>query len=298
MDIREIQSKTVLVKSGIPGVDYVVNPYTGCQFACKYCYASFMGRFVDRKISEWGTYVYAKTNAPAILHEELARLSGKGAGKEIFFSSVTDPYQGVEGKYRLTRGCLDEVASSGFAGTVSILTKSPLVTRDMDVFRRLGRVMIGLTVTSTDDTISRYFETNAPPVTARLAALKRLRQEGIPTYAFVGPLLPHYVDRPDELERVFSALAETGTRELFVEHLNLAGYIRERLLTEMRGTDEAILSRFYASQTVEYRERLQELVRALVAKYGLRLITDTVIFHQEYRQRNPIGGVSNRQDPR
>src|SRR3989338_10259970 len=127
MDIQVIKAKSILILSKLPDADYVVNPYIGCRFGCTYCYASFMGRFVGKKVSDWGEYVYPKINAPELLKKELKKLKDKGRGQEIFFSSVTDPYQGLEAKYQLTRKCLEELADFGFEGTLSILTKSDLV---------------------------------------------------------------------------------------------------------------------------------------------------------------------------
>ena len=157
MDFREVQAKSILSPCGIPGIDYVINPYTGCRFGCTYCYASFMGRFLkDKSISDWGNYVYAKVNAPELLRKEIKRLKEKGVGKEIFLSSVTDPYQGVEAKYQLTRQCLEILGEYGFEGYVSILTKSDLVLRDIDLLKKLKHITVGLTITSTNDSISRY----------------------------------------------------------------------------------------------------------------------------------------------
>lgn len=287
MEFKEITVKTILVRCNIPGIDYVINPYIGCRFACKYCYASFMGRFVGKKVSDWGEYVYAKVNAPELLKKEIAKLKTKAAGKEIFLSSVTDPYQGVEAKYKLTRRCLEILADFGFEGVVSILTKSDLVTRDIDVFKKLKNVTVGLTVTSTDDMISRYFETYAPPVTKRIEALKTLNREGIQTYAFIGPLLPHFVAKPEELEKLFLELREVGTRDIFVEHLNLARYIRERLFAEMKGAEKGIIEKFYASQSKVYRQELDEIIRRLVKKYDMHLLLDMVIYHKEFQSRPP-----------
>lgn len=174
MDCREIEAKTILTRCRIPGIDFVINPYIGCRFACRYCYASFMGRFVGKQISDWGEYVYAKVNAPELLRKELPqKLVNKGKGKEIFLSSVTDPYQGLEAKYRLTRRCLEELMNFGYQGSVSILTKSDLVLRDINIFKKLENVSVGLTITSTEDGISRYFEKYAPAVSRRFAALKK-----------------------------------------------------------------------------------------------------------------------------
>jgi len=287
MDFRETQAKGILSKCGIPGIDYVINPYTGCRFGCTYCYASFMGRFIEGKgVKDWGEYVFAKTNAPELLKKELQTKfkKDKGKGIEIFLSSVTDPYQGVEAKYKITRQCLEAIADFGFEGYVSILTKSDLVTRDIDVFKRLKHVVVGMTVTSTDDSISKYFEKFAPKVSLRFKALKTLNEAGIGTYAFIGPLLPHYVADKSELEKVFKKLAEIGTKDIFVEHLNLSKYIRGRLVSEMGGAEPEIIQKFYDSQSEDYREALNEIVMELVKKYDMNLLKGEVIFHKEFQQ--------------
>ena len=284
LEIKEIEAKGILSKCGIPGIDFMVNPYIGCRFGCKYCYASFMGRFVGKKVADWGEYIYPKINAPQLLTKEIERkLPDKGKGKEIFFSSVTDPYQGLEVKYRLTRQCLEVLADWGFAGTLSILTKSNLVTRDIDILKRFRNAIVGLTVTSADDGISRYFEKYAPAVTDRFEALKKLNQAGIKTYAFIGPLLPHFVADETGLEKVFQKLVEAGTKDIYVEHLNLSGYIRGRLMDEMKGTDKDIVAKFYSSQSKAYREDLEKLVKKLVEKYKMNLLLDLVIFHREFQ---------------
>ena len=284
MDFKEVEAKTILTSCGIPGIDYVINPYIGCRFACKYCYASFMGRFVGKTIYDWGEYVYAKVNAPELLKKEIKKLRNKGAGKEIFFSSVTDPYQGEEGNYKLTRQCLEIIADNDYQGLISILTKSNLVVRDIDIFKRLKHVMVGLTVTSTDDDISRYFEKNAPAVSVRLKALKLLNDNGIKTYAFIGPLLPHFVAQTNELEKLIKSISETGTKDIFIEHLNLAKYIRNRLFEEMKNVDQKILKEFYDSQSKDYRQELEEKVRKLLKKYKMNLLKDMVIYHKEFQK--------------
>lgn len=285
MDFREIKAKTILTPCRIPGIDFVINPYIGCRFACKYCYASFMGRFVGKTVSDWGEYVYAKINAPDLLKKELLKkLKNKGVDKEVFLSSVTDPYQGLEVKYKLTRKCLKVLLDFGFAGILSILTKSDLVLRDLDLLKRFTNGFVGLTVTSTDDAISRYFEKYAPPISARLKALKILKENKIKTYAFLGPLLPHFVAQKEDLEKIFQKLVAVGTKDIFVEHLNLAPYIRERLLREMKGENKEIIKKFYLSQSKKYREELEKIIRVLVAKYKMNLLEDMVIFHKEFQK--------------
>ena len=284
LTFKEIQCKTALVKCNIPGIDYVINPYMGCRFGCAYCYASFMGRFIEGVTGkDWGNYVYAKTNIADVLEKELPKkLKNKGAGKEVFLSSVTDPYQGMEVKYKLTRQGLVKLADYGFEGTLSILTKSKLVTRDIDVLKRFKHPSVGLTVTSTDDKISRYFEKYAPNVNERFEALRELNSHGIKTYAFVGPLLPHFVANANELEKIFIKLKEIGTRDIFVEHLNLSRYIKERLFEEPDLDQKELTKKSYDSQSKEYRTELDKIVKALVKKYDMRLLLDIVIFHKEF----------------
>src|SRR5258708_3788971 len=108
-ELKRIQVKSILSPSNLEGnYDFSLNPYVGCSLGCAYCYASFTGRYVNKKVKDWGGYVFAKTNASQILSLELDKLENHGAGKSIWLSSVTDPYQGIELKYRLTRQCLQD----------------------------------------------------------------------------------------------------------------------------------------------------------------------------------------------
>lgn len=252
MEIKEIQSKSILTKSKLPDADYVINPYTGCRFGCVYCYASFMARYVGKQTEDWGKFVYVKVNAPELLKKEITKLKNKGKGLSILLSSVTDPYQGAEAKYELTRRCLQVLLSCGFEGTVSILTKSSMVTRDIDLLKQLTSVEVGLTITSTDDAISRFFEKYAPNVSQRFEALKELNDAGIHTYAFVGPLLPNYVNNVEVLDSVFKNIKDSGTTEIYVEHINLSKYIYDRLKKELPDLDKDVMEMFDKSRNKEY----------------------------------------------
>jgi DNA repair photolyase len=185
---REIQAKSVLSRSGIDGISYCINPYVGCAHGCTYCYASFMKRFTGHA-EPWGSFVDAKVNSPALLEKQLKKFRG---GK-IFVSSATDPYQPAESHFRLTRDCL--AALSDYPYQVTVLTKSPLVLRDIDVLQRLRNIRVGLTVTTDNDEIRRLFEPAAPSIKERVETLKALSGAGISTYAFIGPVLPMNPDR-------------------------------------------------------------------------------------------------------
>ena len=181
--IKEKKARSILSKSGISGIDYCINPYTGCSHGCKYCYATFMKRFTGHG-EAWGSFVDVKINAPEILQRQM-----KNAPRgNVMISSVTDPYQPVESQYKLTRQCLEVLSAYRFP--VSILTKSSLVLRDLDLIKRFKEIEVGITITTDDDKIRQIFEPNAPSIEARIHALKELSENGVKTYAFIGPLLP------------------------------------------------------------------------------------------------------------
>lgn len=190
MIIKEIQSKTILSASKI--YPYVINPYTGCQHNCSYCYAHFMKRFTGHR-EPWGEFVDIKVNAPDLLKREITR---KKAGR-VWVSGVCDPYQPLEGKYKLTRQCLEILVEHGWPVTVQ--TRSPLVLRDLDVLAKGKGFEVGLSVTTADDGIRKLFEPNAPPIQARIKALDDLHRAGIKTYAMIAPILPGAESLPELL---------------------------------------------------------------------------------------------------
>ena len=280
MRVIETEAKSIIVASKLPDADYVINPYTGCAFGCAYCYASFMGKYVGESIEAWGDYVYVKKNAVELARTEVASMRTNKGGSTLLLSSVTDPYQGVESKYRLTRGILEVLAEAQWPGTVGILTKSPLVTRDVDIIARLPRPSVGMTVTTTDDSISKWLEVRAPKASARLAALRRLSDEGIPVYAFVGPLLPHFRWQPDLLDHLFAEIASAGVTEIYVEHINLKAYIRSRLEPRLQTEPLEVQDSYIAARKDDHRTALTTLVKELTKKHGLRLRLEEVIYHE------------------
>jgi len=279
--VAEIQAKSILVRSKLPDTEYVVNPYTGCAFGCHYCYASFAGRFVGEPIGNWGNYVYAKVNAVSLFAKELSRLRQSGRAPSILLSSVTDAYQGVERRYRLTRGILETLAREPYPGVMGILTKSPRVLRYADLLGGLPRAQVGMTVTTTDDRLSRFLEVRAPLGSRRLDALAALNAKGIETYAFVGPLLPHFRYDREALDALFAGLARAGVRSLFVEHINLRPYIQQRMLHALRSAAPEVQAVYRDARTDEHRRALDVIVKELLAKHGLSLRLSRVIYHQD-----------------
>ncbi|MDX3524214.1 SPL family radical SAM protein [Streptomyces scabiei] len=281
MEPIEIEAKTLIQKSKTPSHDYVINPYTGCVLGCAYCFASFAGRQFGRSVKEWGDYLYVKKNAVELARKELAKMpQGKRRGT-MLLSSVTDPYQGHETQYRLTRGILRELQAVEYPGLVRILTKSPVVTRDIDLLTALPRAEVGMTVTTTDDKVSRWLEVRAPRASRRLRTLAELNEAGIRTYAFVGPLLPHFATRPELLDDQFGQLVEAGVGEVFMEHINLKRYIRERMDQVLADESEEVREAYVQAQTKEHREQLDAIVAELLDKHGLRLRFEEVVHHDD-----------------
>lgn len=191
MIIKEVRAKSILSASQV--YDYVVNPYTGCQHGCSYCYARFMKRFTGHK-EPWGQFVDIKVNAPELLQVELTK---KKRGK-VWVSGVTDPYQALERKYKLTRQCLELLAQTDWP--VIVQTRSPLVLRDMDVLQKGTNWEVGLSITTADDRIRKLFEPAAPVISERIRTLDELHQAGIRTFAMIAPLLPGAVDLAEVLQ--------------------------------------------------------------------------------------------------
>ncbi|MBN2335052.1 radical SAM protein [Candidatus Bathyarchaeota archaeon] len=211
MNIGETTCKGIMNKSGIQGVEYAINPYIGCGHGCVYCYARFMTRWYHRG-EKWGTFVDVKKNAVECLRREAPR---KPHGI-VLLSSVTDPYQPVEKTFKATRMILEALLDYRFP--VEILTKSSLVTRDIDVIGELSEAEVGLTVTCIDESVRRVFEPGASPVQERLSALEAFNDIGVPTYAFLGPLLPYLVD--EQLEELLNGVADKVSR-VIVDRLNI-----------------------------------------------------------------------------
>lgn len=279
--VNEVEAKSILQKSGLPDTNWVINPYTGCRFACKYCYAAFVGRFRHPN-EEWGSYVDVKINAPELLQNELKKkLKDKRSIGTVFLSSVTDPYQGVESKYQLTRKCLQVLLDFNYQGKISILTKSTLVTRDIDLFKKFKNIEVGLTVTSTGDIVSKYLETYATPHELRLKALVKLSRSGISTYAFVGPLLPHFVWKEKEIEKLLQAIKVTGVRYIYMEHLNLSPAIKTRLFNFLEKDHPELLVQFEESIKPKYRQELDDKIRSVLDKLKMPLAHEQVIHHRD-----------------
>lgn len=235
----------------LSGYSHTLNPYVGCSFGCSYCYVRRLPVGLFRG-EPWGSWAEPKKGDPAKLVREIAAARRRGP-VTIFFSSATDPYQPLEAKTGLTRVLLEAMAIER-PDFVLLQTRSPLVTRDIDLLARLGdRVRVSMTVETDRDDMRRLFTPSAPPIAARLRALRTLREAGVPTQAAVSPLLPHTPDFAallvEEVTRIVvddywqgdgsggRRSEALGMRELYEEN-NLTEWYNpatiERLVTQIR----------------------------------------------------------------
>lgn len=207
MVIKEIQIKEYLTKSNLPSSDYVINPYVGCPHGCKYCYASFMKRFTGHT-EDWGTFVDIKRCEKKI---DLNKISKKS----VFLSSVTDCYNLLEEKYRLTRNILEQLVDSDCY--LSISTKSKLILRDIDLLKQIRNLTVSISINTLDENFKKDMD-NASTIKERLDTLKELHDNGIKTVLFMSPIFPLITEWKEIIE-----ITKDYIDEYWFENLNLRG---------------------------------------------------------------------------
>jgi len=185
--INKIRAKTIIVKTNLPEGDFVINPYIGCMHGCKYCYARFMKRFTGHA-EPWGSFVDIKNNAPDLIPKG----TNKYREKSIIISSVTDPYQPIERKYKITRKILERLIT--LQPNLDLITKSDLVVRDIDLFKQFKNCMVTLSFSITNEKLRKQVELLSSPAKQKINALKELHKAKIPTALFISPIFPQITD--------------------------------------------------------------------------------------------------------
>lgn len=179
--VREVSARTALQRCGHPAIPWSLNPYQGCAHACTFCYVPSV---IHVERSEWGRYVLVKRNAPSLLAREV-RSQPRAL---VALSTATDPYQAVEARCMVTRRCLEVLARARWP--VSVLSRSPLLLRDIDVFHAFDEFEVGMSVPTLDDDARRWMEPGAPSIDARLRCLRALAEEGFRTFISLAPCYP------------------------------------------------------------------------------------------------------------
>ena len=272
---REVEAKSALnAVKGMP-FDWSLNPYVGCPHACRYCFArAYNARYRDRDVGDaFDKNVEIKSNFVERLRVDL----GRNPQGSVAIGTATDPYQPIEGKYQLTRRCLEALVDHPMP--TSIVTKGPLVVRDIDVLQKLDEkteVTVYFSVPCVDEEIVRKTEPGTAPPRQRLRALRMLREAGLDAAVLCMPVLPGISDSEQSLDAAARAASEAGAtafrhRPLKID-AEIQQYYYDFLATEfpVMVPRYAALYRGGAYPTKDYERELEERIRRVRARYEFR----------------------------
>lgn len=272
-EYRELPCKSALNRvSGMP-FRWSLNPYRGCLHGCHYCYARathpFLGLNADEDFEQ---KIVVKSNMPEVLRRELARPSW--TRERVAIGTATDAYQPCEGRFRLTRRCLE--ALRDHQTPVSVVTKSTLVLRDLDLLTDLSALpgtRVNFTITTLDPTLWRLVEPGTPPPAQRLAVMRRLADAGVPCGVYLAPILPGLTDGEDAIAAVAEAAREHGASAFWAGALRLAPLVKEHYLGFVAQSFPELHTRYaraYPGTEAprEYRARLEDRIARIRERYG------------------------------
>jgi DNA repair photolyase len=278
--VKEVYCKSALSKSGLFPKGYALNPYRGCIHGCVYCYSPS----VLHELRPWGNFVDVRINMPFILQRELQHrygstkklpLSNIDNEQDRFMigiGTVTDPYQPIEHHYELTRKCLQQILK--FDLPIVIQTKSALVIRDIELIRKFSDKEVGITITMIDDHVLSKFEPRAASFKARVEALERLAENNIDTWVFLGPILPYFTDKDDDLDKLISAVSDARVTTVIIDKLRLKPGVFARIKSILTMYYPEYLQRydtlFSSGAYRNYYTAVLRKITALCRKYGLK----------------------------
>jgi DNA repair photolyase len=276
VEYREEPCRSALNRVKGMGFGWSLNPYMGCAHRCTFCYVRAFELRADRPSDDrYGRSIRVKVNVAELLRKELGRPSW--AGEVVAIGAATDPYQPAEGRYRLTRGCLEVLRDA--ANPFSLITRSPMIVRDLDVLvEAAARAEVGVvfSVPTLDEEVWRRTEPGTPPPRRRLEAVSRLVEAGVKAGVGMAPILPGISDSPAQLEDVVRAAREAGATSIWANVLYLKPGTREHFLEALASDWPEELDRYerlYASRAYLPKAEV-EPVRTLVAelrnRHGIR----------------------------
>jgi DNA repair photolyase len=255
VEIVEAPAKSVLNRvAGMP-FEWSINPYRGCYHRCVFCYARRTHSFLDEDgVDRWGSRIFVKVNAPAVLRSELSKRSWRH--EQVAIGTVTDPYQPLEGRYRLTRGILE--ALRDYDTPATLITRSPLVVRDIDVLAQLARIAgasVSVSIATMDARLAREIEPTVAPPEKRLFAVAKLAQAGIRVNVALAPILPHITDTPENIETVVRAAREAGANAVWHNTLYLHEVTREAFFGYLRVHRPELIAQYATYYRGKYAPR-------------------------------------------
>ena len=252
--IRETVSKNIITKSKLPDTDYVINNYVGCNHGCIYCYAEFMKRFTNHT-EKWGEFLDVKKFNEEKFVKYLKKIN---SDKKILMSSVTDPYNPYEIKYKSTRNILKLfIQANNEHIHLEILTKSLLIFRDIDLLKKIKNITVGISLNTLNDNLRRQIEPCAGSIKSRIEILKKLKGENIPVYLFISPIFPMLT----QLEEIIATCKDT-VDFIYFENLNL------------RGRYKKIILNFISKNFPEYNQLYQDIYTKNKKEYWYLLMED------------------------
>ena len=274
-----LDNRSVLTRCLSPRMPFawMINPYRGCEFACKYCYARYTHEFMElRDGLDFERKIYVKQHTAWLLRQELKKVR---AGEEIAIGTATDPYQPAERRFGITRAILQEFARhKGFS--IGLVTKSPMVLRDLELLKAIAannQISICMTVTTVRTDLARILEPRAPRPDLRLMAVQKLTEAGIHAGINCAPVLPGITDSPADLERVIRAAAQAGARFVHVNPLFLKPcsekvfmpFLEEKFPQLVAMYRQRYAGRAYLPE--EYKKRISALAKKYREKYKIGL---------------------------
>jgi DNA repair photolyase len=272
-EYRETPCKSALNRvSGMP-FRWSLNPYRGCVHGCHYCYARATHPYLGLNADEdFTTKIVVKTNLPDVLRQELGRRAWRR--ERVAIGTATDAYQPCEGRYRLTRRCLE--ALRDFGTPISIVTKSTLILRDLDLLTQLAQgpgATVYFTVTTLDNARWRLIEPGTPPPLKRLEVLRRLTTEGVRCGVFLAPILPGITDGVESIEAVAAAAKAHGAASFGAAVLRLAPQVKEHYLAFVAETFPDLLPRYeraYAGTNIasDYQVAIERRLARIRERHG------------------------------
>jgi DNA repair photolyase len=277
-EYRPIATRSIVGKTdsrrGLP-FTHTINPYRGCEFGCRYCYARFTHEFLEiRNPDEFEHKIYFKENAAWLLEQELARLK---PGTEIALGTATDPYQPLERKQRVTRSLLEVFARKRGFG-LGIVSKSTLIVRDIDLLKEISgrhKLTVHLTITTMNTRLARILEPRAPRPDLRIQSLAQLREAGIRAGVLCSPLMPGITDTRSSISAVARAAASAGANFFAANALFLKPcsqptffrFVRKHFPDKLADYERRYGSSAWVSP--EYRQRMADLVNSICREYKL-----------------------------
>jgi len=263
--------------------EWTINPYRGCEFACKYCYARYTHEYMELDGSEFEKKIYVKKDAAPLLAYDISRKysyaserSGGERPDHIAIGTATDPYQPAEREHGVTRACLEELAKrEGLS--ISVITKSNQIVRDIDLFKKIAEhseLSLNITITTLRPKLARLLEPRAPRPDLRLAAVRQLHEAGLAVGVSAAPLIPGITDREGDLEAVAEAAKEAGAQWFWSGVLFLMPssakqflpFVREKFPRLAKQYEDWYRKNGYAPE--EYRRKAAERVARIRQKYG------------------------------